>query len=430
MIELDHEAPGWAWRARLIAILRAGNAAPLLVLVVLVLPGVLPAGSRASTIEADRGFLMPQVPSGIGVGMAFDNNLSNPASEVGLIDYVWGASSPGPTPVYHTAYLKYARDSREVHPTAWWKANHPTWLEYKCNKRALAIQFGHKNAPLDITNPEVLAYQWQEEIEPRLSEGYGGIAFDNLELTNESRRCGHFNASGQWVQQFTGHSGDPAFTRSVLEWAVTTRAEVHAYSPTATMSINYSYEPRVSAAANMELMDDADLVFDERGMSNWGQAGHDRAAPALWLQTYESARALQAAGACYELNNEFPGPSSAISAPDVEWAVANYLLLKGACTYISISGFRGKKENQSDYGTLHWYTQYEAPIGEPLGPAVEEPSGAYSRGFTGGLALVNPTLAPTEVILPPGDWYDGQGALLTGSVTLVTQQAAVLTSTP
>ena len=160
--------------------------------------------------------------------------------------------------------------------------------------------------PLDITNPEVLAYQWQEEIEPRLAAGYAGIAFDNLELTNESGRCGHFDAAGNWVQQFTGHSGDEAFTRSVLEWAAVTRAEVHAYSPTATVSINYSYESRVSAADNMALMEDADLLFDERGMTNWGQAGNDRPSPALWLQVYESVLALQQGGSCYNLNEEFP----------------------------------------------------------------------------------------------------------------------------
>ena len=67
--------------------------------------------------------------------------------------------------------------------------------------------------------------------------GDAGIAFDNLELSNESGRCGHFDASGHWVQQFTGHGGDPAFTQSVLEWTAIMRAQVHAYSPTATATI-------------------------------------------------------------------------------------------------------------------------------------------------------------------------------------------------
>src|SRR6185312_7626039 len=382
-----------------------------------------------ATIPGDRGYEMPQAPSGIAVGMAMNYDVKEKASEVGRIDYVWGASSPAPASVYNTAYIKYARD-QETHPIAWWKAEHPTWLEYKCNKRSLAYQFHRKLAPLDITNPEVRAYQWSEEIEPRLAEGYAGIAFDNLELTNESGRCGHFDSSHKWVAQFTGQSGDGAFTASVLEWTAAMREEVHAYSPSATVSINFSYEPRASAAANAALMDDADLVFDERGMTNWGQPGADRPSPELWLQIYEAARAVQEGGSCYDLNEEFPGASTAIPASELEWAVANYLLIKGDCTYISTSGFRGKKMNQQDYGVLHWYPQYEAAVGEPTGPAVEQPSGAYVRELTGGLAAVNPTLATAEASLPPGVWRDGQGEQVSGSLVLGPQQGAVLTAGP
>jgi len=399
-------------------------------LLITVITAALPAASQAAGIAGDRGYLMPQVPSGIGVGLTMNYGVQEKASEVGRIDYVWGASAPpAPASVYNTAYLKYARDQQEVHPLSWWQANHPTWVEYRCGRRKHkpAYQFHHKNVPLDIANPEVLAYQWQEEIEPRLAEGYAGMALDNLELTNESGRCGHFDASGNWVQQYTGTSGDPAFTQSVLEWLSSTREEIHAYSPTATVSINYSYDPRVSAAANMALMEDADLVFDERGVTNWGQTGNDRLAPALWLSVYESAVTLQQEGSCYDLNNEFPGLSASIPAAEIEWAIANYLLIKGDCTYISISGFRSKKLNQQDYGVMHWYPQYETAIGEPLGPAAEQPSGAYLREFSGGLAVVNPTLGPAEVTLPAGTWRDGQGNEMTGSTVLASQQGATLT---
>jgi Hypothetical glycosyl hydrolase family 15 len=397
----------------------------------IVLLGVLAPRSGAATIPDDRGSLMPQVPSGIGVGLTMNYDIVDKSSEIGKIDYVWGAyAPPEPADVYNTVYIKYARDQQEVHDEAWWKEHHPTWIEYKCNKLKPAYQYGHKNMPLDITNPEVRAYQWQEEIEPRLAEGFEGPAFDNLELENESRRCGHFDASGQWVKQFTGKSGDPAFTQAVMEWVAYTRAEVHAYSATATVSMNFSYDPRATAAQNMALMEYGDLVFDERGVTNYGQLGNDRPTPALWRQIYESALALQAGGSCYDLNNEFPGASSAISSGELEWAISNYLLIKGACTYISISGFRGKKYNQQDYGVLHWYPQYERPIGEPTGAPAEQPSGAYLREFTGGLALVNPTLAAAEVILPVGVWYDGQGDAVSGSTVLAAQQGEVLTSSP
>lgn len=395
----------------------------VLAIVCLLAPGISAAPSGASTAAGNRGALLPQDPSGIGVGMAFNYYVREPGAEVGTIDYVWGASSPAPTGVYNTAYVAFSRDDLVAgpHSLAWWQANHPTWIEYRCNKRKPAFQFNRRNVPLDITNPAVQAYQWEEEIEPRLAEGYAGIAFDNLELTNGYRRCGHFDASGQWVRQFTGHSHDPVYTESVLAWAAATRAEIHAYSATATMSINFRYDPEVSSADNLALMGDADLVFDERGMTNGGAPGVDRPTPGLWVQIYDAAISLQQAGSCYDLNNDLHVASANISTSDLEWAISNYLLVKAGCTYISISGMRG-------YGHLLLYPEYATPIGEPTGAAEEQPSGVYLRSFTGGLAVVNPTLTTATATLPPGNWYDRQGEQVTGSLSLPAQQGAVLTT--
>ncbi len=404
----------------------------MLAIVFLVAPGISATASGAATPAGERGALLPQDPSGIGVGMAFNYYVPELAAEIGTIDYVWGASSPAPTGVYNTAYVAFNRDDLLAgpHPLAWWQANHPTWIEYRCNKRKPAFEFDKQHVPLDFSNPAVQDYQWEEEIEPRLAEGYAGIAFDNLELSNGYSRCGHFDASHHWVQQYTGGRDDPAYTEAVLAWAAATETRIHAYSATATMSINYSYEPEVSASDNLQLMGDADLVFDERGMTNWGTAHVDRPTPGLWLQIYNAAISLQQAGSCYDLNNDVHVPSAEISTSDLEWAVSNYLLVKAGCTYISISGLRGRHGREQDYGSLLLYPQYSRPIGEPIGAAAEQPSGVYMRSFTGGLAVVNPTIATAAATLPPGSWYNGQGEQVTGLLSLPPQQGAILTSAP
>src|SRR5207249_2151743 len=112
----------------------------------------------------------------------------------------------------------------------WWQANHPDWVEYQCDKTTVAyITDGSGAVPLDITNPAVLQYLEQTYYGPALAGTYykypgkyDGMAFDNATLTNgggwSGMRCGHYDTSGNWIQQYSGTQDDPAWRSSVITW--------------------------------------------------------------------------------------------------------------------------------------------------------------------------------------------------------------------
>src|SRR5947209_13601678 len=119
--------------------------------------------------------LLPDTTSNIHIGLPFDDN-TTPAAYIGKVDYIWGSQYPQrpPTGVFHTFYLPYDRDEdsrwyKEAHDLTWWQANHPDWIEYQCDRTTVAYEFGESTAvPLDITNPDQVAYMQQTYVDAAL----------------------------------------------------------------------------------------------------------------------------------------------------------------------------------------------------------------------------------------------------------------------
>src|SRR6266581_7609294 len=156
-----------------------------------------PTGMGGTT--GNLSTLLPDTTSGIHLGLPFDHH-TNPSTYTGRVDYIWGASYPQQPPagVFHTFYLPYDRDEdtrlyKEAHDITWWQANHPDWVEYKCDKTTVAYEFGETTTvPLDITNPNEVAYMEHTYVDAGLQgtlldhpgEKYDGIAFDNPAFQN------------------------------------------------------------------------------------------------------------------------------------------------------------------------------------------------------------------------------------------------------
>jgi len=372
---------------------------------------------------ASRANLFPPTNDGIHLEMVFNYNVGDPATESGVVDMVWGSSyATQPANVYNSTYIPYSVDNF-TNSLAWYQANHPDWLEYLCDRKTLAFEFGSTTlAPLDFANPAVQAYQWANWVDAPLAQGFGGIAVDTMDLTNDWARCGHFDTSGAWVQQFTGQSDDAAFRKAVLGWEAATYKHVHAYSKTATMQVNVTYHFGEPNSVNLQLMTTTDLLFDERGFTNWGTAARHVSTPTEWQTIVTALQYVQSKGLCYMTNGEEPGASNQISQAERLWVLANYLLVKNNCTYVYVTGIAN---GQQGYGSLITFPEYSIAIGHATG-TMKKKQGAWMRTFSGGLTLVNPYTATATVTLPPGNYVDVNGNAVTSPVTLARQTGQIL----
>ncbi|MBV8067186.1 MAG: hypothetical protein JO113_04350 [Candidatus Eremiobacteraeota bacterium] len=366
----------------------------------------------------------PPTPSGVHLNLVFNYLVRDLHREIGLIDVVWGSRSPYPTQVVNQSYTPFERDDPfgPNHSLQWWKRHHPDWIEYRCNRKSVAFEFDEPNVPFDIANPAVRAYQQSASVDPALAEGYRGIDFDNLELGNYWHRCGHFSTDGKWMQQYSGADSDPRYTRDVLAWAQSTFAYIHRYSPTATMSINFSYDSNFSMDENDALATQTDELLDEGGFTNYGSKGHNVTTPQEWRRIVGMIRWVQANGGCYMENGEEAALSKDITQPERLWVVANYLLNRDDCTYVWMSGFT--QSGQQDYGRILLYPEYKLAVGKPTG-AAQQSGNAWKRPYSGGLALVNPS--EQGVIVPlHGDYVDENGKKYSGSIQLAKTSGQIL----
>jgi len=373
----------------------------------------------------DRTSLFPLTTDNIHLEMVFNFDQQDLSKETGAVDLVWGSSSATEPPgMYNSAYIPYAEDNYG-YSISWYQANHPDWLEYRCDKKTLAFEFGSTTlAPLDFANPEVQQFQWTNWVDTPLAQGYRGIAVDTMDLTNDWGRCGHFSSSGAWVKQYLGKPSDAAFRRDVLAWESATYQHVKEYSSTATVQVNVSYQFGQPVADNQQLMTMTDLLFDERGFTNWGDGS--QVTPSEWATIVKNVLYVQSKGSCYMTNGEEPGPSSKITQQQRLWVIANYLLVRNDCTYMYMSGFKGK---QQDYGRLILFPEYSIQIGHPTA-AMAKTQGVWERPYSNGLTLVNPFNRTATVKLPAGSWVDVNGAPVGTPVKLPQQTGLVLLLAP
>jgi len=389
----------------------------------------VPNGAVSSRLPdlVPRRNQFPPTPSGVHLNLVFNYRVADLRREIGLVDVVWGSRSPNPKQIDNQFYTPFERDGPygQSHGIQWWKRNHPDWIEYRCDRKSVAFEFGERRAvPIDIANPSVLAYQRSSAVDPALNAGYRAIDFDNLELGNYWHRCGHYASGGKWVQQYTGRPGDLAYTNDVLAWAHGTFAYIHRYSSTATMAINFSYDSNFTAARNDALASQTDELLDEGGFTNYGTKHHNVTTPQEWRQIVRLIGAVQANKGCYMENGEEPELSKQIPQIQRLWVVANYLLVRDDCTYMWISGFT--QTGGQDYGRILIYPEYGLAIGKPLGSATKIHA-AWERAYSGGLAVVNPS-AHSAAIPLHGAYVDENGRRYQESITLGAATGQILLS--
>jgi hypothetical protein len=162
-----------------------------------------------------------------------------------------------------------------------------------------------------------------------------------------------------------------------------------------------------------------DIAVDERGFTYWGQSKKSYLGLAEWLADMEAFQYLDAHGKAFVSINEMPEHFAQVSQAEMQWALANYLLVKGQFSYIAITGIQ-------EYGHQLIAPEYSADIGHALGPMYQS-QGVYMRDFSNGLAIVNPSSfnQTFTIILSSGVYQDLYGEKVS-LLTLEPQSGIVL----
>lgn len=330
----------------------------------------------------------------------------------GRYDFVWGSYHPAPpadrgAPQLLSHYMPFFFDPDSAHDLAWWNAFHPDWVLYQCDRKTLAFR-GASNVPIDITNPDVIA--WQVAFAREGSEGFDAIAADILTLTPPAQgpACGVFR-DGKWVELFGIEDQDPRWVEAVIGWAREFRRQLHALPHPLALVGNYTVH--TDAANSLRLAAELDAILDEEGFYGLDLTPLQ---PEAWKRKIEAMRCLQASGK--------PVLTITQTAPDdpaaTRFALASYLIGKDAGAYVWTAP--GKA-----YGTEAWHPEYSTPIGEPCG-IPRASGGAFVRDYSRGEVLVNPGPVLTHPTLPGRRLHDLDGEPFNPSDGVPARGAAIL----
>ena len=319
---------------------------------------------------------------------------------------------------------------------AWWKSNHPDWIEYGCDKNSIPWEFGDAPAdttsapaamPWDIANPAARDFYWTTFIKPALDNGAPLISIDNTTLYNEWARCGHYDASGRWIAQYSGDYSDSRFTQDALDWAAYLYGKIKSYAPQTIVVYNYDPAPSDDdPQVYTKFLQYADVIYNEAGFNNWGGR---RYTDELWQKEARFIQICQQLGkGTIHHEGVYITDPAAMSADEKNWAIGNYLLFKGNADYLSLTASIYDYDQSGwvgDYGAFYDYPEYRIPIGHPLGP-MRNSNGVYLRSYSGGLVIVNPSSTKDVTVQVGGQYQEMDGETVGPSITVSHASAAVL----
>jgi hypothetical protein len=322
----------------------------------------------------------------------------------------------------HARYCKWGQATDTSPDITWFKQHHPDWLSYTNDRKTLAYyRYGNlvddAHAPLDFTNPAVQNLILNQCLMPALSQRYAAVGFDHVTTLNHFLVAGHYTTGGKWVQMFSGNLSDEAYRKAMITAYATLTAKMKAVARQQgkTIAIAFNYYPNLQYNEHYtDLLPYADIVLDEAGFTQLGNttfpyltatAVSGTTITNAWLTKIDDLLTLQQKfGKPLIINGLVPYTVDATHLPkqrDVQWILANYLLLKGAYTYCSFISSVFDRYVQLNVSL----PEYFAPVGHP-DSTIYQAQNVYLRDYSNGLALVNPSLTQSYTVTLPANTYN------------------------
>ncbi len=354
-------------------------------------------------------------------GEAFDRNVKPEQIKTVAEEraFVWGSHVPLlKAGGYGSFYYPSMRDIERSHDIKWYQKNKPEWVVYENDRKTPAYDFVYSwgaAVPLDVTRQDVRDYILNTYLLPAIKQGYPAIAFDNVTIANIHHKCGVYH-NAQWVQQFSDDERDPAFATAVLDYLSYIRDQVHARG--AALVLNAKIDPE-RPELSWKMLALADIWSDEGGFSH---ESRNDIVDQVWDVKSDLAYRKAAEGGYFGINTTAETLSK-LSDSEITWILANFLLVRGPHSYLSIT-----PANYNGY-FLPYPASYNPPVGHPTGQPHKHGS-VHLREYQNGLVAVNPSsTAPAAFTIPTGRWTDSRGNIVSGNITLAPRSGLVLIGT-
>eukprot|EP01052_Picozoa_sp_SAG31_P008739 SAG31_NODE_446_length_15587_cov_29.651989_2_plen_1247_part_00 len=298
---------------------------------------------------------------------------------------------------------------------------------------------------------------------PAKHRGSNAIELDNYNIYNEWGACGSFSGpGGAWIQRYNAAApeADHQYAIDVLNW---TKRFVEASHKVGMLVLpNWS----VTNFQNDDVAEAVGLfdgIFAESGFVDWSPVPNTtsfaqpplKTTPESFEQQVLFIRHLQRLGKAYfSFNGWGPGKlyhtaawrSSHKLLPPVavegvagrairQFIVASYMITNGGACAIELTCVGCYAGCCGGLGNFSIWPEYSAEVGSPsqLEPRKDPQTGVWSRAYTSGFAVVNPSNTSRVATLPKQQgvcWMDLYGTEVSMKVTLPPTSGQVFVMKP
>jgi len=355
---------------------------------------------------------------------------------------VWGARTNNPTnwrmknsALKASYYIPQETDANtgawgsQGHSLTWWQANHPDWILYACDANnnpthtPAYIPGLPTNVPLDIHNPQVVAYQIGQVAAPYAkAHGYNSLAIDEVLFWNSTLNgsgrgyygCGIWK-SGSFIRHYNSPSNNINWINDTVAWV----KAAHAITQSAGLKLIINHPPAsLSMPQEQQILANTDADLNETGFSDYGNY---KRATGLLGNTLAWMHYAQQHGTAVLINNTWT--SSGITAQQREYALATYMLGNESASAVFTSQYGG-------YGKENYFPEFAANYGTPCSTWTLS-THVYTRKFANALVIVNDDhTAFHSVPLPSGHYYtDVEGRAVSNPLSIAPGYSYVLSTT-
>jgi hypothetical protein len=368
----------------------------------------------ACTASGQERFELTMPPQDeVTFAQATDNRPLDLSESGGSIGWTWGGW--GADRKHGSFYYPMDRDLDKSHDMDWYRANHPDWVVYKCDKTSPAPLYTYYwgfATPIDVTNPQVRDYVLNTHVVPGIRSGKRIVALDNVSLSNDSNRCGVWR-DGQWVQLYSGEKRDPEYARKVIDWVRWLTDRVHENG--GIIALNAKIKP-YDTETTRELIALGDIWWDEAAFTR----GCERVADDVWQTRFDIVRWAAPRMSWVDQEKTCASPAD-VSPEEASWMLGNFLLMRGPRSY-----FTAMREGDGK-GVSHYPATFNPPVGHAVSEATPIEGGGWMRRYSRGLVVVNPSSSSSLTFpLPEGEWTDIAGKPVSGPQAIGPTSAAVL----
>lgn len=290
-------------------------------------------------------------------------------------------------------------------------ANHPEWFLLDASGNRIVFQYyaGIDFYVMDWGNQEWRAYWTSRSIERAKALGFDGVYADDL----YTRKYGQLDRS---LQRYPDSASLQGAVRGFLQYAY---GQMQASNPRLLLVgnvVDHLWYPNLWA----DWLTISDGLMDEQFVHSGLDASTNlKTIDGWWLNQVAEIEASERMGKM----SFFVSHASSSDTKSMRYAYGTYMLAAG-----SNALYHHEVDTQAVYKTPAWFNEWNLDLGSPGGTYVARSDGLYTREFSKGLVVVNPSGSVSRTLTVSG--YVSEDGSPVNSLSVGPASAAFLIKAP